>query len=94
MKVNSVTGFEVFGVGVLPELKRQGVGRELLNYAVGVAEKPGFKDIYALVFSDNAAMLRLLLSLGFIPTVMEYHIRSDRTDAVRLKKYFQNLSSK
>ena len=94
VKVNSVTGFEVFGVGVLPELKRQGVGRELLNYAVGVAEKIGFKDINALVFADNAVMLRLLLSLGFIPTGMEYHKRSDGADAVRLKKYFQYLSSK
>jgi len=87
IKVNSVTGFEIFGVGVFPGLKRQGIGRELLNHAVDIAEELGFKDINAMVFADNVAMLRLLLSLGFIPTSMEHHKRSDGADTVHLKRY-------
>lgn len=87
IKVNPVVGFEIYGVGVRPELKKQGIGRELITHAISVAEKLEFKDIDALVFADNAGMLRLLLSLGFIPTGMEYHKRADGADIVHLKKY-------
>ena len=86
-KVNSLEGFEIYGVGVLPKHKGKGIGRELITHAVHLAESTGFKDIYALVFADNSVMLRLLLSLGFIPVRMEYHKRSDGADALLLKRY-------
>ena len=87
IKVSPIDGFEIYGIGVRPELKRHGIGSELITHAIGVAEKLGFKDIVALVFADNPAMLRLLLSLGFIPSGMEYHKRSDGADIVHLKRY-------
>jgi len=87
IKVNAVGGFEIYGIGVRPELKRHGIGRELITHAIGVAKKLGFKNIDALVFADNAGMLHLLLSLGFIPSGMEHHKRADGTDTVLLKKY-------
>jgi ribosomal protein S18 acetylase RimI-like enzyme len=87
VKVSPIDGFEIYGIGVKPELKEHGIGSELIKHAIGVAENVGFKLVDALVFADNAAMLRLLLSLGFIPTGMEYHKRSDGADIVHLKRY-------
>jgi len=87
IKVNPVDGFEIYGIGVRPEMKKHGIGSELIKHAIGVAEDIGFKLVDALVFADNAAMLRLLLSLGFIPSGMEYHKRSDGADVVHLKRY-------
>ncbi|VFQ44809.1 GNAT family N-acetyltransferase [Desulfoluna butyratoxydans] len=87
VKVNSLDGFEIYGVGVLPHRKGEGLGRLLVKHAVEVAIFLGFKDVRALVFADNAAMLCLLVRLGFISTAMQYHMRSDGADAVVLKTY-------
>ena len=87
IKENPVEGFEIYGLGVLPEQKGKGVGRLLVEHATSIAEEDGFKDINALVFADNTAMLCLLLTSGYTPISMEYHKRSDGTDTVNLKKY-------
>ena len=86
-KASSIEGFEIYAVGVLPTQKGKGIGRELIAHAVHLAESSGFKDITALVFADNVAMLRLLLSFAFIPVGMEYHKRADGADMLLLKKY-------
>ena len=87
IKVDPIEGFEIYGIGVRPELKRQGIGGELIAHAIGVAGNLGFRNVKALVFADNAGMLRLLLSFGFIPSGMEYHKRDDGADTVLLKRY-------
>ena len=86
VKENSVEGFEIYGLGVLPENKGNGIGRKLVEHAAVTAEDRGFKDINALVFADNTAMLCLLLTSDYIPVGMEYHKRSDGVDAVCLRK--------
>ena len=87
IKENPVEGLEIYGLGVLPEQKGNGVGRKLVEHAAAHAENTGFKDINALVFADNTAMLCLLLTSGYIPVAMEYYKRSDGVDAVRLQKF-------
>jgi ribosomal protein S18 acetylase RimI-like enzyme len=87
VKENPVEGFEIYGLGILPKHKGMGVGRKLVEHAATVAEEHDFKDINALVFADNTAMLCLLLISGYTPVSMEHHKRSDGTDAVYLKKY-------
>jgi len=89
IKVNPLDGFEIYGVGVLSEQKGNGIGRQLIEYAIDTAASLGFKDLHTLVFADNTAMLCLLLTLGFLPVTMEYHKRSDGADAVHLKKYLK-----
>ena len=89
VKVNPVVGFEIYGVGVRPEFKRQGIGRKLIEYAISIASKLSYKVIDTVVFADNSIMLRLLLSLKFVPTGMDYNKRSDGVDIVHLKRYFQ-----
>lgn len=84
VKENRIEGFEIYGLGVLPEQKGQGVGRMLVEHATAVAESEGFKNIRALVFADNTAMLCLLLTCGYAPVSMEHHKRADGADAVWL----------
>ena len=87
IKVNPIVGFEIYGVGVRPEFKRQGIGGKLIEHTICTASKLSYKAIDAVVFADNTAMLRLLLSLNFIPIGMDYHKRSDGADTVHLKRY-------
>jgi len=37
VKVNPIAGFEIYGVGVRPEFKRQGIGRKLIEHAISIA---------------------------------------------------------
>lgn len=87
IKINPIEGFEIFGIGVLPDSKRQGIGARLLSHAVNVATIQGFKAIDVLVFVDNFTMLRLLLSMSFTPVRIDYNRRADGTDLLALKKY-------
>jgi len=86
IKANPLDGFEIYGIGVLPKQKGTGIGRVLVEYASITAKSLGFRNIKALVFADNTAMLCLLLTSGFIPVAMEYHKRADGTDAILLNK--------
>ncbi|NBI53219.1 GNAT family N-acetyltransferase [Photobacterium alginatilyticum] len=86
VKVNTKEGFELYGLGVLPAHKGNGVGIQLVEHAARVARGLGFHDIKALVFADNTGMLCLLLKSGYISVGMEYHKRSDGADAVTLCK--------
>jgi len=53
VKVSPLDGFEIYGIGDLPEQKGNGVGRKLVEHAAVTAENIGFKDIKTLVFADN-----------------------------------------
>jgi ribosomal protein S18 acetylase RimI-like enzyme len=87
IRINPIEGFEIYGIGVRPDAKGRGVGTALLQHATGIAAAQGFKAIDALVFADNVPMLRLLLSLSYIPVRIDPHRRSDGADLVALKRY-------
>jgi ribosomal protein S18 acetylase RimI-like enzyme len=87
VKMNPVEGYELIGIGVRAGFKRQGIGSRLLGHVLCVAIDSGYSAIEASVFADNADMLRLLLSLSFIPVGMEYNRRCDGTDILRLKRF-------
>ena len=87
VKEDPVEGFEIYGLGVLPEQKGHGVGRMLVEHAAFAAEGNGYRDVKALVFADNTAMLCLLLTSGYTPVSMEHNKRSDGADAVWLKRF-------
>lgn len=87
IKVNPSSGFEVYGIGVRPESKGHGIGSKLIQHAICLASDLEYEAIDAIVVADNAAMLRLLLSFGFIPIAMDYHKRADGADIVYMKKY-------
>lgn len=84
VRVDPIAAFELFALGVQPESQGRGVGRLLTSHVLGVARSLGFGCVEASVFADNARMLRLLLSLGFLPVRMEHHRRCDGADLVIL----------
>lgn len=83
---NPIEGFEIVGLGVQANLKSKGIGTELLKFVLKVAEDSDFRAVDTIVFADNVPMLRLLLSMGFIPVHMGYNIRADGADTVRMRK--------
>ena len=83
---NPIEGFEIIGLGVQADLKGKGIGTELLKYVLKVAADSDFKAADTIVFADNATMLRLLLSMGFIPVHMGYNLRADGADTIRMRK--------
>ena len=83
---NPVIGFEIIGLGVQADLKNKGIGTQLLKYVLKVAEDSDFMAVDTVVFADNIPMLRLLLSMGFIPVNMRHSIRADGGDSLRMRK--------
>ena len=81
-----IEGFEIIGLGVQHGLRSKGIGAELLEYVLKVATDSDFKAVDTIVFADNIIMLRILLSMGFIPVHMGYHLRADGADTVRMRK--------
>ena len=83
---NPIEGFQIIGLGVQADLKNKGIGTELLKFIIKVAEESDFKTVDTIVFSDNITMLRLLLSMSFIPVHMGYNLRADGADTLRMRK--------
>lgn len=86
---NPLEGFEIIGLGVQANLKNKGIGTELLRFILKIAKDSDFKTVDTIVFADNIVMLRLLLSMGFIPVHMGYNLRADGADTVRMRKTLQ-----
>ena len=76
-KVHIQRGREVWGIyglGILPEYRGKGYGRELLSLAVNQMEKEGAPAVMLQVDTDNDRALGLYRSCGFRETsVMDYY---------------------
>lgn len=57
---------EVLSVGVLPQWRRRGVGRALMDAVVAKAERDGIGSIVLEVATENAAARRLYHAFGFV----------------------------
>ncbi len=65
---NSAAGFRHvarLGMYVLPEWRRQGIGRRLLDACLALARNSGIEKVELEVFSDNIGAIKLYESLGF-----------------------------
>lgn len=70
-KVDGVGG--IYGLGVLPEWRGQGLGRAILQQAIGQLRTGEIKEIMLQVAVDNARALSLYTSCGFVTTsTMDY----------------------
>jgi len=56
------------GMGVIPEYRRYGIGREIMNGLIGNARKIGIKTVQLEVIEGNDPAHRLYLDIGFEPT--------------------------
>ena len=86
IRTEATRGFELFGIGVRPEAQRSGVGRQMISCAFDLAASLGFMCVETSVFADNVRMLRLTLSLGFLPVHIDHHRRADGADIVVLHR--------
>ena len=65
---------DIYGLEVVPELRGQGYGRALLNWAIATLIDLGAPQVYLQVDTINANALHLYQSTGFVTAdVMEYH---------------------
>jgi ribosomal protein S18 acetylase RimI-like enzyme len=71
----------IFGLGVLPEHRRKGYGREILLMAIGKLKEANANEIMLQVAAENANALNLYKSCGFEETsTMDYYLLGTRKD--------------
>lgn len=92
IKINRVEGFEIFGLGVRPEVKRRCVGSSLIAHAIDLARELGFKAVDAGVFADNFKMISLLTRHEFMAVNIRHRVRADGADIVYMRKYLGELA--
>lgn len=73
IELNTSTG-GIYGLGVLPQFRGKGFGRELLLFAVDKLRDLNAKDIMLQVAADNDKAMNLYKSCGFVETsTMDYY---------------------
>ena len=68
-------------------LNRQIIRRQLVEHAVSLDTRLGFKTVDVAVFADNAAMLYLLLTFSLVPVPMTHLVRPDASDVVYMNTF-------
>ena len=80
---------EILSVGVLPQWRRRGVGRALIDAVVAKCEQDGLGSIVLEVASENAAARALYAAFGFVQVGRRpgYYSRAGgRTDGLILRR--------
>lgn len=73
-------------VGVLPDYRRQGVGRQLLDRQESFARARGYAHLMFNTFNHFPGMIRLALASGFAPAGVEQHFGTCWDLAIRFEK--------
>lgn len=84
-KIHLETGgsvYGIYGLGVLPEYRGQGYGREILIDGIKILKSMGDKEIMLQVYATNRNALELYRSCGFEETsTMEYYSMNKKADS-------------
>lgn len=56
---------EILNIAVIPEMRRRGIGKALLNYAITELKKLGASAVFLEVRASNSAAIKLYEKLGF-----------------------------
>jgi ribosomal protein S18 acetylase RimI-like enzyme len=91
VRADPIAIFELFALAVHPNYQGRGIGRKLILHSLEVAHSHKFTCAEVSVFVDNTRMLRLLLSLGFIPVRIDHHRRADGADLLVLQKKISRM---
>ncbi|MDG5816263.1 GNAT family N-acetyltransferase [Chitinispirillales bacterium ANBcel5] len=86
LKADVLNGFEICGLGIKPNFKRQGIGNQLVQKAIADAKNSNYRAIQTLVYADNLPMLMLTIKNGFQPYRIDINQRYDGANIVALKK--------
>jgi GNAT superfamily N-acetyltransferase len=71
------------GLRVAPEMRRQGLGRMLMEYLVTVARTRGLRVLRDLIEEDNTASRQLARSIGFSEKLVACHLGGTLTGSER-----------
>ena len=78
---------EILNLAVVPEARRSGLGRTLLEAGLAELERRGATEVYLEVRESNAAARGLYLAAGFRPSgVRMNYYRRPRENAVVLRR--------
>ena len=80
---------EVLSVGVLPQWRRRGIGRALIDAVVAKAERDGIGSIVLEVATENTAARALYTAFGFVQVGRRpgyYRQTGGRADALILRR--------
>jgi ribosomal-protein-alanine N-acetyltransferase len=80
---------EILSLGVLPERRRRGVGRALIDSVVAEAERRRAGSLVLEVATENEAARRLYAGIGFVQVGRRpryYQRTSGRVDALILRR--------
>ena len=79
-------------MGVHKKFRQQGIGRKLLDRALGLAKDAGLEKVELEVFSSNKAAIQLYLSSGFKEEGVRLRARKvgDTYDDIIQMGYFFN----
>lgn len=84
---------EILSIGVVPAMRRMGVGRALLAAAVSHAASAGAAAVFLEVGEDNAAARAMYAGAGFAPVGRrpDYYQRADRSriSAIIMRKFLR-----
>jgi ribosomal-protein-alanine N-acetyltransferase len=75
---------QILDVATLPELRRRGIGRALLEHALAYARRHAVRLVLLEVRRSNGAALGLYLTSGFVLTNERQGYYSDGEDALEL----------
>jgi RimJ/RimL family protein N-acetyltransferase len=78
------------GIFVLPPHRGQGVGKQLMSYALDWADIQGLKKITLSVFTTNQQAIRLYEQFGFVlegKRRMQYNVRGEYVDEVLMARF-------
>lgn len=76
----------VLAIGVVPEFRGQGIGRDLIKRALATADRRGLTRIELTVRADNPAAIALYKRMGF-------KVEGTRRNAIRIDgRYFDQLA--
>ncbi len=76
---------EILTIGVLPEARRQGLGRSLLLAAMHRAAENDARSLFLEVAEDNAAARNLYCSLGFVEVGRRRRYYANGDDALVMR---------
>ncbi len=78
--------FHINRVAVLPDRRREGLGRKLMEHALQVAQGEGATSALLEVRADNAPALALYATMGFQREGVRKSYYPDGTDAILMRK--------
>jgi ribosomal protein S18 acetylase RimI-like enzyme len=74
----------ILGMGLLPEFRRKGIGKELIQRALAAARTFGFHRVELTVRQNNANAIELYREVGF-------EIEGLQRDAIRIDGVYENV---